>query len=240
MANSDFKKVKVNAKDLPPVSTGNKRIFRYRIVSESGEPLSDWSSKYTVTGESLATVSVSLTAAYDAGATSLFAPSFLSAWEDEKQRPGYDVFVSYGIAVTSWSRSTTTMTLTLAASHNFKVNDLVDVYIKSETGFTISNTAVTAVTSDTVSYTVPNSGNSSGNSSTKPGAISFTDTSSSGYDPLNDYAYVYHGTTSTHQYAFIAYPYASAKVLVQVEGNSKKLDTATKIGLSDRKYGFLT
>lgn len=218
------KKAIVKSADLPPVSPGNKRIIKYRIINEDNAALSDWSTVYFVSGEDLVTV--------DAVITVNGTSSFLATWGDENQRPSYDVFVSYGIDVASWARVSTTVTLTLSAPHTFAVGDLIDVRMAGGAAHIgLTNVPITGTTTTTISYTCSASGNNSG---TEKGAVYLSDNYA-----ISDKTYFYHGTTSTHQYSFLAYPYSSAKAVIQIEGTTKKIDASTRIAVANRVYTFV-
>ena len=218
------KQVKITGTNLPPVNTGNQRILRYRIVGEDGTPLSDWSTKVVVSGAAVTQVSNTL--------SNTGTQTFLATWGDENARPGYDVFVSYGIAVTSWSRTGSNVTLNLATQPSFTVGDKIDVLVNASSHISVTNVPVTNVTSTSVSYDCSVAGTNSGS---QPGTVYYSDT----YYGVKDINYSYHGTTPTHTYSFLAYPYSSAKVLIQIEGNNKVIDTYTNIALSSRVNTFL-
>lgn len=210
----EFKKAIVKSENLPPVNPGNKRTLRYRILGEDNVPVSSWSPLYFVDAQAISNVSISTTA--------LSVDSFLSTWGDENQRPAYDVFVSYGIGISSWSRTGSTVTLILTAPHSFKIGDKIDVKIQSATHVSVTNVSVTAVSSTTVSYVSSSPGTNSG---TEPGSICFSDS----HYGVSDINYTYHGTTTTHQYSFLAYPYTSVVVIIQIEGTRKTIDPTTII-----------
>ena len=210
----EIKKAIVQSSDLPPVNPGNKRTLRYRIIGEDNVPISSWSPLYFVDGQGVSNVSISTTA--------LDVNSFLATWGDENARPAYDVFVSYGIGISSWTRTGSTVTLNLMSPSPFKVGDRIDVKISGVTHISGTNFTITGSTSTSLTYTNSNSGNNSGSES---GSVVFSDS----YYGVSDKNYSYHGTTTTHQYSFLAYPYTSAIVVVQVEGTRKLIDSATII-----------
>lgn len=212
----EIKKAIVSVSELPPVNPGNKRNLRFRILGLDNVPISSWSSLYFIDGQGISNVTISTTA--------LDVNSFLATWGDENDRPAYDVFVSYGIGISSWSRTAGIVTLNLAAPCPFEIDDRIDVNIPATSSdhISVTNATVTAKTDTSVSYACSVAGPNSG---TDPGSVHFSDS----HYGVSDTNYMYHGTTSTHQYSFLANPYTSANVAIQIEGTRKSIDPATRI-----------
>lgn len=92
-----IKKVVILAKDLPPLSSNNTITFRYRVVSEDRNRVSDWSQNNVL--------SIPNPLAQD-GVIEVFAKTIKVTWnlDPNKIRAtiGYDVFVKYDSG--SWTK----------------------------------------------------------------------------------------------------------------------------------------
>jgi hypothetical protein len=223
----DIKKSFVFSDELPPAGPGNEYSLRYRIVSDDGLRFSAWSPIYTVAGQAYSQVEGTLVTS----GTS----SFVAVWDDEFNRPEYDVFVAYGKDITYRSLTSNVATIVTKNPHGFKVGDLVNV---AGTGAaTIDGTDLTvASVPNTISLTYAKVTANVANAAATANASVF------GSDTATDRSlsnYIYHGTTAVHSYSFIAGPNVtsldrSAQVVVQVSGIQKELDSALEIFKSTR------
>jgi hypothetical protein len=85
------KKVEIQNKDLPPLSSNGEYVLRYRIVSEDKNRNSAWSPVYRVDAKlSIRDVSGQLGMTEESLAVAL-------TWETGNRTSSYDVFVSFGI-----------------------------------------------------------------------------------------------------------------------------------------------
>lgn len=85
------KKVEIQNKDLPPLSSNGEYVLRYRIVSEDKNRNSAWSPIYRVDAKlSIRDVSGQLGMTEESLAVALI-------WEAGNRTSSYDVFVSFGI-----------------------------------------------------------------------------------------------------------------------------------------------
>lgn len=222
----DIKKSFVFSDELPPAGPGNEYSLRYRIVSEDGLRFSAWSPIHTVAGQTYSAVEGTLVTS----GTS----SFVAVWDDEFNRPEYDVFVAFGKDITFRSLTSNVATIVTKNPHGFKVGDLIDVVgtgtVVDGTNLTVAS--VPSTTSLTYSKIAANlvNGAAAANSNVI-GSDTTTDRTLSNY--------VYHGTTAVHSYSFIAGPNVTsldrnAQVVVQVSGIQKELDSALEIFKSTR------
>lgn len=86
MATPGIKNVVVSKSSLPAVTSDNKYLIRYRIISDDRNRYSQWSPVYLVDGFSVTQI--------DADAA--VAGKVISlVWDDPEQRSGYDVFVRF-------------------------------------------------------------------------------------------------------------------------------------------------
>jgi hypothetical protein len=80
------KVLRIPKNDLPPVESDNVYSVRFRVVSEDKNRTSHWSPVFVI--ESTTPVAVS-------GEVVVSGPIVIAAWEDEENRPQYDVFVKF-------------------------------------------------------------------------------------------------------------------------------------------------
>lgn len=71
---------------LPPVESDNVYSVRFRAISEDKNRISHWSPVFVI--ESTTPVPID-------GDIVITGPLVISAWEDEENRPYYDVFVKF-------------------------------------------------------------------------------------------------------------------------------------------------
>lgn len=80
------KVLRIPKNDLPPVESDNVYSVRFRVVSEDKNRTSHWSPVFVI--ESTTPVAVS-------GEVVVSGPIVIAAWEDEEDRPQYDIFVKF-------------------------------------------------------------------------------------------------------------------------------------------------
>lgn len=83
-----LRKIVVPNELLPPVGTGNKHFFRYRIVSEDGNRTSHWSPIQSTSGITYTTTSAS-------GAVSQMGNIIMTTWQIGSDIPSFDIFVKF-------------------------------------------------------------------------------------------------------------------------------------------------
>jgi hypothetical protein len=79
----------ISMKDLPPVSSQNNYVVRYRVVSDDKNSSTEWSEPLKVYALATANVSGSLQLSSNKDIVSI-------VWGDENNRPSYDIFVKFG------------------------------------------------------------------------------------------------------------------------------------------------
>ena len=221
----DIKKSFVFSDELPPAGPGNEYSLRYRIVSEDGLRFSAWSPIHTVAGQTYSPVEGTLVTS----GTS----SFVAVWDDEFNRPEYDVFVAFGKDITSRQLVNNIAQITTKNPHGFKVGDLVNV---AGTGTAVDGTDLT------LTLAVNNVMEYQKVAANVAYALAAANSTVFGSDTTTNRSlsnYVYHGTTAVHSYSFIAGPNIaspdrSAQVIVQASGIQKELDSALEIFKSTR------
>ena len=80
------KVLRIPKNDLPPVESDNVYSVRFRVVYEDKNRTSHWSPVFVI--ESTTPVAVN-------GEVVVSGPIIIAAWEDEEDRPQYDVFVKF-------------------------------------------------------------------------------------------------------------------------------------------------
>lgn len=87
MADSGIKKVIIKKASLPAIDSNSVGyIFRYRIVSDDKNRTSQWSPINIVEDDSIASVT---------GALQITETITTVVWDDELNRPKYDIFVGF-------------------------------------------------------------------------------------------------------------------------------------------------
>jgi hypothetical protein len=90
MADSGIKKAVIKKSSLPAIDSDNiGYIFRYRVVSEDKNRTSQWSPVNVVTDNSIEAVN---------GALQISQTITTVVWDDELNRPKYDIFVGFDSA----------------------------------------------------------------------------------------------------------------------------------------------
>lgn len=86
MADRGIKKVVIPKNSLPELTSQNKHLVRYRIVSEDRNRVSGWSPIFQLDGKQLQAVD---------GDWSISGRVITLVWGDEEDRPQYDIFVKF-------------------------------------------------------------------------------------------------------------------------------------------------
>ena len=226
----DIKKSFLFPDELPPAGPGNTHSLRYRIVSEDGLQTSAWSPTYTVSGQTFSPVSGTLIGAS--------TTTFQATWDDEFNRPAYDIFVSFGSPITFRSLTNNICTVITSIPHGFKVGDMVNVAGTGSASVNKTNAVITAVP-NTVAIQYANTAANVANAAATAGAEVYGSEAGT-VAQLKKY-YPFHGTPTIHAYSFLAGPnvangsyYSSAQVIVQVAGINKELDSTLEIFRSSR------
>lgn len=89
MVSQTIRKATVYAKDLPLVGPSNSYLVRYRIISEDRNLASTWSVPVEVIGNPITIVNGDIDISLSKASASI-------TWDDENNRPQYDVFVRFG------------------------------------------------------------------------------------------------------------------------------------------------
>jgi hypothetical protein len=86
MAIPGVKNATIEKRNLPAVGPNNEYYVRYRIVSDIGDRKSHWSPIYKVFAKDLQLVQ---------GSVSILGSGITVIWDDEEDRPRYDIFVKF-------------------------------------------------------------------------------------------------------------------------------------------------
>jgi hypothetical protein len=193
--------------DLPPVVKISDNIYghfiRYRIVTEDLKKFSHWSPVYAVPIEQPTIVDGRVTASNNV---------IQVTWDDEINRPAYDVFIQFKLSINQKSLTSNVATLRTTGNHQLAVGDVIQVAgVDSTFNGTYTITAVTAP--NLISY--------------RKVAANVTESSASG-SVLGPFKY--HGTSFIHFYSLINNVTASeVKAIVQVASEEKVVAAFLKI-----------
>lgn len=209
MADANIKKAITYYENLPALSVfedGSIGYFvRYRVTSEDKSRASAWSQTHIV--------SVPSFTLHGEVAVSFTNDTITAVWDDEVNRPRYDVFIRWGFAVDQASSSGTTRTLRTVIDHNLVQGDVVNVVLpETYTHYASFNglQTITSVTADSITYTAV-------------GSLSTNDNIASPHGEILQPDYYFHGTTSNHTYSFIRdLAYDRVHIDIQVEGYKKQ------------------
>ena len=204
MASGDVKKVIIKKAMLPPVGAMNDYYVRYRIVSDDKNRTSAWSQTYIIESEPISTVRGSVDVSTNKVTTTV-------TWGDELDRPGYDIFVTFGYDVFGKSISNNVGTVKVSGTVSTYVGDEITL---SEMGSVFNGTyTVTGVQSD-----VDGNGDPVTIISFSLVHVDILETATVGNLETD---FFYHGTSKIHFYSFLNPVGATyLKALVQVEGQS--------------------
>lgn len=204
MASGIIKKVTVKKANLPPVGSMNDYYVRYRIVSDDKNRTSAWSQTHIVESDPVSTVRGSVNVSTNKVTTTI-------TWGDELDRPGYDIFTTFGYDV--FGKSITDNVATI------KVLGTVGTYVGDE----IVLTGMDSVFNGT--YIVTATSSDVDDSDNPITIVSFdlthADIAETATVGNMEPDFFYHGTSKIHFYSFLNPEGATyLKAIVQIEGQS--------------------
>jgi hypothetical protein len=127
VASSGLQKAQVLKRNLPPLSVFDDgsigHYVRYRIISEDRNKLSHWSPVYAVKSPDVSPVDGTLS--YVDGVLRL-------VWDDEEDRPAYDIFVEWGGEIDKAQYTSTSIIIEMKHEVLFVVGE--DIVISGITG----------------------------------------------------------------------------------------------------------
>jgi hypothetical protein len=205
MADEGIKKVVITKEELPALAKLGENeyghLLRYRIVSEDKNKFSHW-SKITP----LTLFSADSPPPQVVGELTISGSSITVVWDDEINRPSYDIFAKFSFLVNKASLTNNIAKIHTTGSHNLKIGDTVTV--SGINSVFNDEVVITAITPDTISYTKTNTN------------ITEFNVSPNGTIDMN---FFYHGTSPIHTYSIIAPPAASSvEIAIQVESIVKE------------------
>jgi hypothetical protein len=198
----NIKNAKLPSASLPPVNKNNEYAYRYRITSEDKNRISAWSPIKIIAaptvqffGEDTENISIS-------------GNSITATWDDENNRPRYDVFTRFYFMVNKASLTSNVATLHTTVNHNIVVGDKIVVTGVGAVFDTDNENpyhVITEVTADTVRFDKV---------STNISQFNVSPNGTAGLD------YSYHGTTPIHTYSFLKKTGSGSRLAlaIQVEG----------------------
>jgi hypothetical protein len=206
MVDAGIKEVTIKKQDFPPLvklSQDNYGHFiRYRIVSQDKNRFSHWSkmTPFPVFGPLSLPPQV-------VGEITTSGSSITIVWDDETNRPRYDVFVKFYFVVNKASLTSNIATVHTTVNHNLLVGDTV--IVSGVNSVFNGEFVITGVTLDTISYAKTN---------TNISQFNVVPTGTVGKD------FFYHGTSPIHTYSIIApVGTSSIDVAIQVESAEKEI-----------------
>jgi hypothetical protein len=206
MVDAGIKKVTIKNQEFPALvkltDDTYGHFLRYRIVSEDKNRFSHWSKMTPLTVFSADSLPPQVS-----GALNLTDSSIAIVWDDEVNRPRYDIFVKFYFVVNKASLTDNIAKVHTTVNHNLVVGDTV--IVSGVNSVFNGEFVITEVTLDTISYAKTNTNISQFNVD-PDGAV--------GKD------FFYHGTSPIHSYLII--PPAgtsSVDVVIQVEGADKQI-----------------
>ena len=104
MADQGIKKVVISKNSLPAVTSDNKYLIRYRIVSEDRNRVSGWSPVFQLNAKPVQPVD---------GDWSINGRVITLVWGDEEARPSYDIFVKFDGGAYAYHGTSTVHTYSL-------------------------------------------------------------------------------------------------------------------------------
>jgi hypothetical protein len=218
MVDAGIKKVTIKNQELPALvkltDDTYGHFLRYRIVSEDKNRFSHWSKMTPLTVFSADSLPPQVS-----GALNLTDSSITIVWDDEVNRPKYDIFVKFYFIVNKASLTDNVAKVHTTVNHNLIVGDTIIVSGISNPVFN-GEFVITEVTLDTISYVKTN---------TNISQFNVVPTGTVGKD------FFYHGTSPIHTYSIIAPEGTSSfDVVIQVESAVKEIsDILTICELSD-------
>ncbi len=216
MASSGLQKAKVLKRNLPPLSVFPDNSIgyyaRYRIISEDRNRTSHWSPVYAVRTSPVSQVG---------GILSFVDDVLRLVWDDEEDRPGYDIFVAWGADIKKIELTSTAVIIETQNPAVFTAQEKVDISGISGTFSGLNGThTVTNVSGSFITLVKP-----SGlgiEPSTLVDGVMFRNT------------HDYHGTSTVHNYSFLKnINFDLIKCYVQVESLVKERQSALTIFTSN-------
>ncbi len=255
MASQEIFEAKISTVSFPPRLPGNKLALRYKVKSSDLNQSTAWSPVYYIDGPTKTNATTnSLTAAT--------ATKFEMQWSDSNTS-NYDLFVStytdiadYNATINSVTTTKTIYFLAATASSafipqelaKFSVGDLIDV-VSINNALDGVNMTITEINTTSTPYYIRYTGDSSNTLSNTAVTAGYfgIGTNASIRQQSTQYSLLttYPGTGETQKsYTFKVVPptvsinsaaiYNRVKVIVQLEGVEKKLDTALEIARTPR------
>jgi hypothetical protein len=212
MADEGIKKVILKKEELPALAKLEENVYghflRYRIVSQDKNRFSHW-SKITP----LTVFSADSPPPQVVGALNITESSIAIVWDDEVNRPSYDVFVRFSFLVNKASLTSNVAKIYTTGNHNLKIGDIV--LVDGVSAVFDGEFVITETTSNTISYAKTNTNITEFNV-TPNGTI--------------DMDFFYHGTSPIHSYLIIPPEGASTvDVIIQVEAIVKEISEVLTI-----------
>ncbi len=255
MADQEIFEIKIPPTSFPPRLPGNKLALRYRLNSKDLSQSSPWSTIYYIDGP----VRSNATSNSLANAT---ATKFEVDWSDTNIT-NYDIFFTKYTDLADYNANIrsqgTTKTIYFLASQsssafiptelkNYRVGDLIDV-VTVDTALNGTDMVVTEINTTTSPYYIRYTGDSSNtlNNTAATSGYFGIGTSATFEQEFRQYQFLttYLGTGEIEKsYRFKIVPptvsintaavYNRAKVIVQIEGVEKNLDTELEIARTSR------
>ena len=118
MTTTGIKNVIVSKASLPALTSDNKYLVRYRIVSDDRNRYSQWSPMYSVNG--LAVSEIDADAAISGRVISI-------VWNDADRSGGYDIFVKFDSGTYQYHGTTTSTNYSLISQGTTSFQFLIQV-----------------------------------------------------------------------------------------------------------------
>jgi hypothetical protein len=206
MVDTGIKKVTIKKQEFPALvklaEDTYGHFLRYRVVSEDKNRFSHWSKMTPLTVFS----ADSLPPQVD-GALNITESSIAIVWDDEVNRPRYDIFVKFYFVVNKASLTDNVAKVHTTVNHNLIVGDTI--IVSGISSVFDGEFVITGVTLDTISYAKTN---------TNISQFNVVPTGTVGKD------FFYHGTSPIHTYLIIIPQGASSfDVVIQVEAAVKEI-----------------
>jgi hypothetical protein len=206
MVDAGIKKVTIKNQEFPALvkltDDTYGHFLRYRIVSEDKNRFSHWSKMTPLTVFSADSLPPQVS-----GALNLTDSSIAIVWDDEVNRPRYDIFVKFYFVVNKASLTDNVAKVHTTVNHNLIVGDTI--IVSGISSVFDGEFVITGVTLDTISYAKTN---------TNISQFNVVPTGTVGKD------FFYHGTSPIHTYLIIIPQGASSfDVVIQVEAAVKEI-----------------
>jgi hypothetical protein len=205
MPDEGIKKVTILKEEFPGLAKIEENVYghflRYRIVSEDKNRFSHW-SKITP----LAVFSADSPPPQVQGALNFTESSIAIVWDDEINRPRYDIFVKFSFLVNKASLAGNVAKIHTTGNHNAKIGDTV--FVTGISSVFNGQHLITAITPNTISYNKTNANITEFNVIPN-GAVSMN--------------FFYHGTSPIHTYLILREAdFSSVDVAIQIESIVKE------------------